>query len=65
MCCCRVLSCRFIPITPNGTDEILTATTFSACLAECTAARNCQYVTYDYMTQICYVRYQVTQVYVG
>lgn len=38
---------------------------FSDCVATCTSAAKCQYITYDYTTQTCYMRWGATAILAG
>jgi len=58
----------YIPSTPNATNTTTNIANFQACLDQCDLQPStdpCQYVTYNYETTTCVVRYSVNQIYVG
>lgn len=62
---------RYLPVneSSNATLTYTGINNFSACVAECDAlstnAQPCQFLTYDYIAQKCYIRRANTQVIVG
>jgi len=53
--------------TTGDTNMVVTGSvvSFSDCVATCTSAAKCQYVTYDYTTQTCYMRWGAAAILAG